>query len=54
MHWVKSKFTDMVKKVYEKPEVKSIEVLVEAGFVLSLEDGSLGDYWDGGESWELD
>jgi hypothetical protein len=44
----------MVKMVYETPEVKSIEVLVEAGYVLSLEDGNLGKYWDGGESWELD
>ena len=44
----------MKKKVYEQPEVEIIEVLVEAGFAASVEDGWSNNYWDGGDSWELD
>ena len=44
----------MSKIFYEAPEFEVLDVMVEAGFLVSVVDGSESDYADGGWGSEMD
>ena len=44
----------MSKIFYEAPEFEVLDVMVEAGFLVSADGGAWSDYGDGGEGSEMD